>query len=328
MVEKTPNHDLNKYQIGDSSWTHAPDMETIEERLVIRDREGNRTSYVAYEGALFIATDTGAVFDSDGENWIRASRSYGAVRADQFIKKTTESRLEGHIVEAFESGDLAHYSGDTDVWTVGTSDIIGGNMLQFNNASGDMKIIWTDSVETRRGERYTTYVRLGADTSNSPVMVVCGQVSNGTIDAGYGIGLAANGNNARLIKEPTDTDELWFVNTLDTDDMTVSGGVLYRMEIDLEAGGAIRGRIINVDTGQVEATLRATDTEFQNGVFGYRNATSKGNAADFDFATRGVLQTTESSIHTPDIDRLFVRDTDPANEYNDITDRDFWIDTS
>ncbi|WP_459194041.1 polysaccharide deacetylase family protein [Halosimplex sp. J119] len=83
MVERTPNHDLRKYEPGETDWTHSPDMQTIEERLVVRDEEANRDRYTPHEAATFIATDTGAVYDGDGDSWTSATRGVDRVNADQ-----------------------------------------------------------------------------------------------------------------------------------------------------------------------------------------------------------------------------------------------------
>lgn len=341
MPDYTDNHGLASYNQGDSDWTHSLDMETLEVAVDLkRARAPDTAQETPHNGAVFWDTSTGEIYIGDGTSWGTPEWNLGNIgtgsvsvsdadiEPNSIVQHDTQAPIEGHIVEAFESGDLSHYSGDTDGWTVGTSDITGGDMLQFDDATGDVKTIWTDAVETRRGERYMTYLRLNADGSNSPVFIVCGQLDGGgALHAGYGIGLAADGNDARLIKEPTATDEVWFANTLDTATMAVSGGVLYRLEIDLEVDGTIRGRVSNVDTGRTEATLEGTDTEFESGVVGYRNATSAGNDSDFDVATRSILETTHAGLHTPDIDRLFVRDTDPSNDHT-ITERDLWLDTS
>ena len=75
MADQTPNHDLNLYETGDTDWSHRPDMETIEQRLVIRDEEDSLDSYTPHDGALFIATDTGVVYDGDGGDWQKAALS-------------------------------------------------------------------------------------------------------------------------------------------------------------------------------------------------------------------------------------------------------------
>lgn len=88
MVEKTSNHGLNKYEQGETNWTHAPDMQAIEERLVVRDVEANLGAYVPHSTATFIATDTGTVFDGDGESWTAATRALEQVGASRIRTDT------------------------------------------------------------------------------------------------------------------------------------------------------------------------------------------------------------------------------------------------
>ena len=83
MAGKTPNHELNTYEPGDENWSHSADMETIEERLVVRAPESDREDYEPYEDAIFVATDTGAVYDGDGWRWVEASRRYDELDADE-----------------------------------------------------------------------------------------------------------------------------------------------------------------------------------------------------------------------------------------------------
>lgn len=81
MAKKTPNHGLSKFETGETDWTHSPDMQAIEERLVIRDAESNLADYVPYATTTFVSTDTGATYDGDGNQWQPAARGYGAIRA-------------------------------------------------------------------------------------------------------------------------------------------------------------------------------------------------------------------------------------------------------
>ena len=69
MSDKTPNHELNLYTEGDENWTHTPDMETIEERLVVRDLEENRDEYTPYADALFFARDSKTWYIGEGTSW-------------------------------------------------------------------------------------------------------------------------------------------------------------------------------------------------------------------------------------------------------------------
>ncbi|WP_436924495.1 hypothetical protein [Halosimplex amylolyticum] len=104
MVERTPNHDLRKYEPGETDWTHSPDMQTIEERLVVRDEEANLGRYTPHEAATFIATDTGAVYDGDGDSWTSATRDVDVVKAGQVHSskgyvhgRTLDERLAGRV---------------------------------------------------------------------------------------------------------------------------------------------------------------------------------------------------------------------------------------
>lgn len=93
MVDNTDNHGLNKYSEGEDNWTHSTDMDHIEERLVVRDTETNRTNYTPHDGAVFISTDTGVVYDGNGSSWNKASRGLDSVAADDI--SSSEYYLDG-----------------------------------------------------------------------------------------------------------------------------------------------------------------------------------------------------------------------------------------
>ncbi|ARS89965.1 hypothetical protein [Natrarchaeobaculum aegyptiacum] len=104
MVEKTPNHGLHTYEQGETDWTHTPDMETIEERLVVRAPESERDEYEPHPAATFVAIDTGAVYDGNGSTWFRATRRYETTRAEE---TTTESFVaeDALAIPTYESRD-------------------------------------------------------------------------------------------------------------------------------------------------------------------------------------------------------------------------------
>lgn len=106
MVERTENHELHVYDRGDTDWTHAPDMRTIERRLVVRDVVDARDSYEPHEGATFVATDTGAVYDGTGEEWQKASREFATVVADDLHTRAPS------VVNAREHGARGDGSSD------------------------------------------------------------------------------------------------------------------------------------------------------------------------------------------------------------------------
>lgn len=89
MADNTDNHELNKYSQGEDNWTHSTDMDTIEERLVVRDVESNRTGYTPHSDAIFIATDTGAIYDGDGSSWNKGDRGFDGAIVDGELKLPT-----------------------------------------------------------------------------------------------------------------------------------------------------------------------------------------------------------------------------------------------
>ncbi|WP_290818624.1 right-handed parallel beta-helix repeat-containing protein [Halovivax sp.] len=106
MVRQTTNHGLHVYEQGDTDWTHAPDMETIEERLVVRDAREAIGDYEPHEGATYVATDTGAVYDGDGEEWTKATREYATAAVDDLItRETPVADVRAYGADGDGSGD-------------------------------------------------------------------------------------------------------------------------------------------------------------------------------------------------------------------------------
>lgn len=75
----TDNHSLDDNYADGDSWDYNDEMATIEERLVVRDIESNRSDYTPHEDAIFIATDTGRVYDGTGSQWDPAIRRHNVV---------------------------------------------------------------------------------------------------------------------------------------------------------------------------------------------------------------------------------------------------------
>lgn len=92
MPDKTPNHELNRYEPGDTDWTHTPDMETIEEQLPIRDELANIDEYEPYDGAIYWATDNGEpMFAGDGTEWSLANMEVAELDAETVTTEDLES---------------------------------------------------------------------------------------------------------------------------------------------------------------------------------------------------------------------------------------------
>lgn len=77
----TDNHEYNTPAKGATDW-HIPlneNFNSFDTDIPIRDTESNRSTYTPKDGATYVSTDTGEVYDGDGSNWIKAPRSYAAV---------------------------------------------------------------------------------------------------------------------------------------------------------------------------------------------------------------------------------------------------------
>lgn len=74
----------NQPDEGTLDW-HVPLNENfgkLETEATIKDTEANRTNYTAHDGATFLSTDTGVVYDGDGSNWNKVARVYDSVTAE------------------------------------------------------------------------------------------------------------------------------------------------------------------------------------------------------------------------------------------------------
>lgn len=88
----TDNHDFRQPPRGqtgwDSDWYH--NFDTLDERVVARDVESNRSDYTAYENALFLATDTQNIFRGTGSGWEQlqsfgVNPDFGQATADKVV---------------------------------------------------------------------------------------------------------------------------------------------------------------------------------------------------------------------------------------------------
>lgn len=85
----TDNHNLPRPATGTFEGTWGVEVmnndltNKVEKKLVARDLEANRADYTPYADAIFVANDTGAVYDGDGSVWNEASRKYDTLKVIQ-----------------------------------------------------------------------------------------------------------------------------------------------------------------------------------------------------------------------------------------------------
>lgn len=81
--ERPPDHEPNWGESLRNNWSDADD------RIIIRDVESDVDNYTPKDGATFIATDTGAVYDGNGNQWILADRTVKSIKA------TSQATVDG-----------------------------------------------------------------------------------------------------------------------------------------------------------------------------------------------------------------------------------------
>ncbi|MHB9287614.1 tail fiber domain-containing protein [Halobacteriales archaeon Cl-PHB] len=70
-MPQTPNHGYNVPNEGAQDW-HKPlneNFEAYDTDIEVRDTDGNTGTYTPKQGAKYLATDTGRVYEGDGSNW-------------------------------------------------------------------------------------------------------------------------------------------------------------------------------------------------------------------------------------------------------------------
>ena len=92
MVQYTRNHRLQEYQRDERPWTHAPDMQHIDRRLVIRDTVSNLPNYYGFRESIFISTDTNEMFlpaNNGSGGWVPARLQLSALQTGQITGSIT-----------------------------------------------------------------------------------------------------------------------------------------------------------------------------------------------------------------------------------------------
>lgn len=351
MPTHTDIHELQKFNEGETPWSHNPDMDTLDVAVSKkRPRAPDTAQETPKDGAVFLDTSTGDIYIGDGSSWGTPEWSLGDIgsgsgsgdvsNADiapaSIVQYDTEAPIQGAVIESFESGDLSHYTGSTGPYSVVTSDIGGENMLRFDAPTGTSSTssfyAESDVTTTQRGMSYSAYIR---GTDNGTGGTHAGQFGYGILTT-YSSGSVTDGFVIRANYGDNEIEILEFDGGFVagyTESVTLSNNTLYRLEIDAEAGGDdVTGRIFDIDDTLL-ATLPVTpssSTGNQSGGFlWHARVTGEGQWGEYDLLQQQPLNSTPSrmAVDSPDVHRLFVRSTDPANEY-DIKPTDIWFDTS
>lgn len=291
MADKTSNHELNLYEQGDENWTHTSDMETIEERLIVRDLEQNRDSYTAYKDGLFFATDSEIWYIGTGTSWV----SLGTLDESTLTHKSK-------YVGPFHNG--AYHSENGEYWGI-VFEAVSGTTLHSTVIDVDLS---TANLDTITVELYQVDSRDEnvVNTTNDPVNVTSSTVLNegpNRIDLGF------------TIPDGDEYNEYYLTIVPETD----------------ENGNQLQFRRIKNWNGWDDySDLSDTGINLlQGGRMNNPTASNYSNYYYYMFDLEIGSETTRMmSPWSHDIEEIYMRPRDPEEEFDDISPRSLWIDTS
>lgn len=295
MAEKTTNHELNLYEQGDDDWTHTPDMETIEERLIVRDSEENRTDYTPYVDALFFERDTGAWYIGDGTSWVLIG-TIGKSSTVEGINTTAdhvgplhqgdyhEPRAEDQYGIAFEAIDnLTLNSCVIDIATALEGETLTIEFYQVDNLEANMIETPTDPIDTT-----TTKTLSGGPNRISLGFTTPDNDEYSQYALFFTVPTQADGSTELYRRIPE------WSGWNDYSDLSGQG-------IDLLQGGRRND---------------ATSSDYSDYYYYF-----------FDIEV-GPETTRVTSPWSHDVEEIYMRPRDPTEEYDDVSPRALWIDTS
>lgn len=293
MPDNTPNHDLNLYEQGDEDWTHTPDMETIEERLIVRDLGENRDDYTPYADALFFARDSKTWYVGDGTSWTRLGTIGESTIADGIDDK------RDHI-GAFHSGGYHDGVFDSDPRFA----------LRFaakNNLTIHSFVVDTDLSSVSVSEMPIELRRYHAEGDTDLLDTHTAQLDGGPqrINVNFTI--------------PDEAHEEYCITRGPTNEGTASEEIVPCRRIKSWGGwedySDFSGQGIDL-IGSTHAVATGNDVE------------SLGNyyyAFDMEVGDRTTRIT---SPWSHDVEEIYMRPRDPTEEYDNVSPRALWIDTS
>ncbi|MDB2282662.1 hypothetical protein PM030_12345 [Halorubrum ezzemoulense] len=120
-MKQTPNHNYNTPDEGEENW-HIPlneNFDQIDSDIEIRGKEENKSDYEPEVGTKYEATDSGAVYYGNGDEWVLTDRSVDSILANQ-IQNDGPRIVSPSINAGYDSLqsaiDDAKEAGSTTIW--------------------------------------------------------------------------------------------------------------------------------------------------------------------------------------------------------------------
>ena len=143
-MPQTPNHGYNVPNEGAQDW-HVPlndNFEQYDTDIEIRDTDGNRSNYDPKQGAKFLATDTGRVYEGDGSNWnaTLAQYRYSAPSSSGAAGNLAAGHPDNSVGSGVSAATIAGGGTSSNPnEATGASSTVGGG--KGNSATGSQSVV-------------------------------------------------------------------------------------------------------------------------------------------------------------------------------------------
>ncbi|MCL9818284.1 hypothetical protein [Natronocalculus amylovorans] len=299
---------MKRYNIpesGTSDW-HIPlneNFENLERDVEIRDTESNLDEYEPKDGAKYLAVDTGKVYLGNGENW----NTLGTI--DEVSGSVDSSSISGITSARTNVGAMVGGTYHDNTYTQGGYGVVfEAQDLHIGSVvvDSDLSNVSNDEIEVQLREW-----RDGS--TDAPVVdskII--RLSGGTERVELSFKVPASGNG-----DPNDEYILQRGPYTDAEETDIP----------------LRRRLANEDDWSEEDYEQHDYPDIGiNFLRGGFTAHSDDRGHDhwyyfFDW----LIGPEEDRVETPwstDIDELYVRPIDPTEEFDDVSPRSLWIDTS
>ena len=225
--------------------------------------------------------------DAVNATGVQRFNASGKVTQDRVIKNGTEIQTEGanptrfettesaklELINNFEDGTLAEFSGDTDSASIVTTGVYRGpNALQLDATDGAH--IYDDSISLDQGTTLHGHVLLTASTVGALTFAV----QNNGVDY-YQVAFDESTDEVRLEVVEDDT----VIDTIATTSVTLNAGEYYEAEIDWNITDNIGVSVKDASENEL-ATLGGVDGTYTFGGTGFKSGDANGTK-NFDFYT-------------------------------------------
>lgn len=147
MAEQTENHDLNTPTKGTNDWSTPlnANFDQLDVDVAVRAPVSQRGDYTPADGAWFLATDTGALYQGDGSAWQYEGGFAKPVELDQTADGSTSTFTVVHDLYAIPAAVIfepKNEASSVDHWVSRKHETEAD--VSFSTAPADGDRIWFD----------------------------------------------------------------------------------------------------------------------------------------------------------------------------------------